>query len=98
MLLVGIFLGLFMFRRQVLTGRGPWVAAAIAALLAVSNLLWDAAHGWPNLEMARALSRAQGGAMGSLQQLPTLLAILAGPLLVALWVIGIKWLVSPGRA
>ena len=78
-----------------LTGRGPWVAAAIAALFAVPNLLWDAAHGWPNLEMAKALSKAQGGALGSLQQLPTLLVILAGPLLVALWVIGIKWLISP---
>ena len=94
-LLVGICLGLIMFRRQVLTGRGPWVAVAVAALFAVPNLLWDAAHGWPNLEMAKALSRAQGGALGSLQQLPTLLVILAGPLLVALWVIGIRWLCSP---
>lgn len=94
-LLAGICLGLIMFRRRVLTGSGPWVAAAIAALFAVPNLLWDAAHGWPNVEMAKALSRAQGGALGSLQQLPILLVILAGPLLVALWVIGIRWLLSP---
>ena len=48
-----------------------------------------------DLEMARVLSRAQGGALGSVQQLPILLVVLAGPLLVALWVIGIRFLVSP---
>ncbi len=95
-LLAGVFLGLVMFRRDALRTPGPWVAGGIAVLLAVPNLVWDARHGWPNLEMAKALSRAQGGALGSVQQLPMLLVVLAGPLLVALWVIGIRWLVSPG--
>lgn len=94
-LLAGIFLGLFMFRRAVLATRGPWLAAVIAAVLALPNLIWDAAHGWPNLAMAKVLSHAQGGALGSVQQLPVLLVVLAGPLLVALWVIGIRWLLSP---
>ncbi len=94
-LLAGILLGLIMFRRDALRGPGPWLAGGIAVLLAVPNLVWNARHGWPNLEMAKALSRAQGGALGSVQQLPILLVVLAGPLLVALWVIGIRFLVSP---
>lgn len=94
-LLAGIFLGLSVFRRSVLAGKGPWVAAAIAALLAAPNLVWDAAHGWPNLAMAKALSHAQGWALGSVEQLPVLLVVLAGPLLVALWLIGVTWLTSP---
>lgn len=94
-LLAGIFLGLILFRRDTLRTPGPWVAAGIAGLLAAPNLVWNARHGWPNLEMAGALSRAQGGALGSVQQLPILLVVFAGPLLVALWVLGIRFLVSP---
>ncbi|HTY26667.1 MAG TPA: hypothetical protein VMD51_00775 [Mycobacterium sp.] len=94
-LLAGVFLGLILFRRATLAAKGPWAAAVIAVAFAIPNLMWDAVHGWPNLAMAKALSRAQGGALGSVQQLPTLLVLLAGPLLVALWVIGASWLVSP---
>jgi hypothetical protein len=92
-LLSGILLGLMLFRRDIVTTRGPWLAGVIAVVLAIPNLVWDARHGWPNLDMAKALSHAQGGALGSVQQLPMLLVVLAGPLLLALWVIGLRWLV-----
>ena len=56
-LLAGILLGLIMFRRDALRGPGPWLAGGIAVLVAVPNLVWNARHGWPDLEMARVLSR-----------------------------------------
>ena len=66
-LLAGVLLGLFASRRDALRTIGPWLAGAIAVAFAIPNLVWDAGHGWPNLEMAKALSRAQGGTLGSLR-------------------------------
>lgn len=39
--------------------RSPWLVAgvALAAGIASPNLLWQADHGWPQIEMARAISR-----------------------------------------
>src|SRR4051812_38707456 len=38
--------------RGVLRRPGPWLAAGIAALGALPNLLWQNAHGWPQFELA----------------------------------------------
>jgi len=43
--------------RRELLRPGPWLAAGIAALLALPNLLWQAAHGWPSLEFYRNADR-----------------------------------------
>jgi len=95
LLLVGIGVGLAMFRRDALRTAGPWLAAVLAAALAAPNLIWNATHGWPSLQFAQAMSVRMGGPWGSLTQLPVLLLLYAGPLLVLLWVIGVRWLVSP---
>lgn len=94
LLLIGIGVGLAIFRRDALRSPGPWLAGSVAILLAVPNLIWSAAHGWPNLEFAHAMSVRMGGPAGSLTQLPLLLLLYAGPLLVPLWVIGARWLAS----
>ncbi|WP_234806936.1 glycosyltransferase family 39 protein [Mycolicibacter minnesotensis] len=94
LLLIGIGVGLAIFRRDTLRSPGPWLAASIAIAMAVPNLIWNAAHGWPNLEFAHAMSVRMGGPAGSLTQLPLLLLLYAGPLLVPLWVIGARWLVA----
>ena len=97
-LLLGILAGLALLRREVLRGAGPWLAGAMTVALAAPNVLWDAAHGWPNLRMARSLAAEQGGPLGSLAHLP-LLVLLAGPPMLVVWVSGIRWLASPaGRA
>jgi 4-amino-4-deoxy-L-arabinose transferase-like glycosyltransferase len=98
-LVVGIAVGLALFHRDVLRTAGPWLAGAAAVALAVPNLMWDAQHGWANLKMAAALAGKVGGPLGSLAQLPALPLVLAGPPLIALWVAGVRWLLSPqGRA
>jgi hypothetical protein len=39
--------------RRHLASRWLWLGGAIAALLAVPNVLWQVAHGWPSLEFYR---------------------------------------------
>ncbi|HEX9334593.1 MAG TPA: glycosyltransferase family 39 protein, partial [Pseudonocardiaceae bacterium] len=94
-LLAGIAAGLLVYRRDVLRTPGPWLAGAVAVVLALPNVLWDALHGWPNLAMAHALAAKQGGPLGALAQVPLLALIGAGPTLIALWVLGVRWLGSP---
>jgi len=90
-LLLGVAVGLLVWHRDVLRIPGPWLAAGLACVMAVPNVLWDAAHGWPNLAMAHVLADRTGGPLGSLAQLP-LLPLLAGPPLVVLCVLGVRWL------
>lgn len=97
-LLLGITVGVLLFHRAALRTAGPWAGAALAVLLTVPNLLWDARHGWPELHMSAVLAAQQGGPLGSATQLPELALLLAGPPLVTLWFFGIRWLASaPGR-
>lgn len=96
-LIAGIAVGLVMFRRAALRTPGPWLAAGVTLLLAAPNLWWMAAHGWPNLQFARMISQHSRDTLDSLVQLPLLTIGLAGPLLVVLWVSGIRWLASPAR-
>jgi len=50
----GTFLGLALTpHRRLLVTRGPWLAAGLAALLALPYALWQVAHGWPTLEFMR---------------------------------------------
>jgi hypothetical protein len=47
--------------RRVLVRPGVWVAAAIALVGALPNLLWQNAHGWPQLELARSIAAGGSG-------------------------------------
>ena len=52
--LVGLGLGLLATpQRRLLAGPGPYIAAALAALIVAPNLIWQAAHDWPFFELAR---------------------------------------------
>ncbi|HVV11755.1 glycosyltransferase family 39 protein [Amycolatopsis sp.] len=92
-LLIGIALGLLVTRRAALRTPGPWLAGALAALIALPNILWNASSGWPDVRMAEVLSGRQGSA---LTQVPELLLLLTGPPLVCLWIVGVRQLC--GRA
>jgi hypothetical protein len=93
-LLLGVAVALALLRRDLLRTRGPWLAGLLAVALAAPNLVWDATHGWPNLAMDAAISGEQGGPLGSLAQVPVTALLLAGPPLVALWIMGVRWLSS----
>jgi hypothetical protein len=73
-----------------------WLAAggAVALVIAAPTVFWQATHGWPQLEMARALSERIGG-----QNRATLLPlqlVMLGPLVVPLAVAGVRWLRGGG--
>jgi 4-amino-4-deoxy-L-arabinose transferase-like glycosyltransferase len=73
--------------------RSPWLAAAIgaAALIAAPYVMWQAAHGWPQLTVAGNIAgSAEGGRAGFI---PFQL-VMVSPVLVPVWIAG---LVAPFR-
>jgi 4-amino-4-deoxy-L-arabinose transferase-like glycosyltransferase len=83
--------GLVVERRWDLLGT-PWLlgGAALAGLIAAPNLLWQADHGWPQVEMARVLSERLSGENRA--TLLPLQVLFVGPALVLLMWRGARWL------
>ncbi|MEU4802847.1 glycosyltransferase family 39 protein [Actinosynnema sp. NPDC023587] len=74
--------------------RSPWLwaGAATPVLTAVPGLVWQAAHGWPQLGMAGAIS-AEGSAVGGPLLFVPLVLATAGVVGAVLLVVGLRWLV-----
>ena len=71
LLLIAVGLGVLLSRQAgVLRTRWPWLGAAIAAVIWVPNLIWQATHGWPQLAMASALHQQNNSAGNYLGGLP----------------------------
>jgi Dolichyl-phosphate-mannose-protein mannosyltransferase len=93
---VGLVLGLLVLGpRQPLRSRWPWIGALAALLVGLPNVVYQAAHDWPQLAMGQAL--ADNNAAEVRSQLPLLLVVMLGPPLVAVWVVGIGWLLRRER-
>ena len=73
--------------------RSPWLwaAAVIALALWLPNLIWQAQHGWPQLDLSHKISEEDP--VGNRVQLLPLQLLLIGPLLAPLWLGGLWWLV-----
>jgi hypothetical protein len=74
--------------RRLLRSRYLLLGGMIAATLAAPDLVWQAMHGWPNLDVFRALQDSAGHnrAVFWLGQL-----LYAGPVLTPVWVAGAIW-------
>ena len=97
-LLLGILVGLLVYRRAALRSPGPWLAGVLALVILAPNLVWNATHEWAQFRMAAVLSAQQGGPLGALVQIPIMIAVGAGAMVV-LWLAGVRWLSSAeGRA
>src|SRR6516162_3346116 len=71
LLLIAVGLGVLLSRQAgVLRTGWPWLGAAIAAVIWVPNLIWQATHGWPQLAMASALHQQNNSVGDYLSGLP----------------------------
>jgi 4-amino-4-deoxy-L-arabinose transferase-like glycosyltransferase len=88
---VALAVGLAVERRWSLL-LSPWLLGGVigAALIASPNLVWQAHHGWPQIDMARVLSRRLA-AENRVTLIP-LQVLFVGPALMGLLWRGIKWL------
>jgi 4-amino-4-deoxy-L-arabinose transferase-like glycosyltransferase len=77
-------------QRRLLRSRYLVLGAVIAAALAAPDLIWQAAHGWPNLEVFRALQTAAGH--NRAVYWPSQL-LYTGFALTPIWVAGLVWFV-----
>lgn len=75
--------------RRLLRSRYVWLGALIAVLLWSPWLLWQAAHGWPQLDVSRAI--AAGGSTSSQEWWAVLpfQFLLVSPLLSPIWIAGL---------
>jgi 4-amino-4-deoxy-L-arabinose transferase-like glycosyltransferase len=96
LLAVAVLVALVGARRwEVLAPRWLVLGGALALVLASPTLWWQAVHGWPQLQMAAALSERTGGE--SRATLLPLQLVLLGPVLIPAAIAGIRWLRGAGR-
>ena len=81
--------------RRLLRSRYLLLGVVIAAALAAPDLVWQATHGWPELDVFRALDGAAGHnrAVFWLGQF-----LYAGPVLTGVWVTGAIWSLRSAQA
>lgn len=93
-LLAGVVIGILAFGPRALLSRPRlWLAGGIAAVTAVPALVWQAAHGWPQLGMGAVIRGEQQAVAGGILQLPIHVVTLTGPLGTALGLAGLWALV-----
>jgi 4-amino-4-deoxy-L-arabinose transferase-like glycosyltransferase len=70
-------------QRRVFRTRGPWLAAAIAALLVAPNVAWQVEHGWPSAAFAASQHAKTAADTPPAAYLAEAVAFLAGCALLA---------------
>jgi Dolichyl-phosphate-mannose-protein mannosyltransferase len=84
--------------RRVLLRPGVWLAAAIAVAGALPNLLWQNAHGWPQLELARDIAAGGSGTSVGRALVVPLQLELTGPVPAVPFVAGLVVLLTAAWA
>jgi 4-amino-4-deoxy-L-arabinose transferase-like glycosyltransferase len=85
-LVAGLLLG---GPRAVLRSPWPWLAGAIAIVLWSPYLAWQAAHGWPQLELSRAIASGSSGTSEPRWLFLPFQVVLVSPLLAPIWAAGL---------
>jgi 4-amino-4-deoxy-L-arabinose transferase-like glycosyltransferase len=89
-LLAGLLLGvLAVGPRAVLGTRWPWLGGLVALALWAPNLAWQAAHGFPQLQLSAAIAAGSSGTSAPWWALLPYQLVLVSPLLAPIWLIGL---------
>jgi 4-amino-4-deoxy-L-arabinose transferase-like glycosyltransferase len=92
-LVAGILIG---GRRELLRSKWLWAGVGLAFLIWLPNLVWQAANGFPQLEMARAIAAHSGA--DNRNQLLLIQVLFAGPFLFPIAIAGLWWLLRSKAA
>ena len=76
---------------------GPYAAALVAAVLAAPNLVWQAANGWPQLEMARQIAAGSSGTSTDRWLIVPMQLLIVGPVIGVVLVTGLVALLRTPR-
>lgn len=76
---------------------GPYLALGIALVLVAPYLLWQADHGWPQLDVARGIADGDSGTSEPRSLLVPLQVLQVGPWLAPFWVLGLVRLLRDAR-
>jgi len=88
----GLALGLVLTpHRRLLLTRGPWLAAALAAVIFLPHLLWQIGNGWPTLEFMHNATAFKNRSMSPVEFIAEQ-AFEAHPLNLILLLWGLCWL------
>jgi 4-amino-4-deoxy-L-arabinose transferase-like glycosyltransferase len=89
-LLAGLIVGLLLVGPgAALRSRWPWLAGVIALVLWAPYLVWQAAHGWPQLGLSTAIAAGSSGTSEPRWLFLPFQLVLVSPLLVPVWVAGL---------
>jgi len=75
-------------QRRVLARPGPWLAAGLALLIVLPNLIWQQTHGWPFLQLNGAAFNGRNLTYGPIAYLIQQVLIV-GPLNAPIWLAGV---------
>lgn len=85
-------------QRHVFKQRWFWLGAALALALFLPNLIWQASHGWPTLELLQNVKRLKKNVENPPPQFLLEQALMMLPPAVLVWAAGIWWTLTRGRA
>ncbi|HVD28588.1 MAG TPA: glycosyltransferase family 39 protein [Mycobacteriales bacterium] len=74
--------------RPALRSPWPWLGGALALAVWAPNLVWQAAHGWPQLDLAEAIASGSSGTSEPWYLFLPFQLVLVSPVLVPVWAAG----------
>ncbi len=94
----GIVAGLMLTgHARVLASRWAWIAAGVALLIFLPNLIWEARHGWPQFEVVRNAQQFKNVPVSPWRFLGEQVLFL-NPLALPVWLGGLIWLLFAREA
>jgi 4-amino-4-deoxy-L-arabinose transferase-like glycosyltransferase len=75
--------------RRLLRNSHVWIGAALALLLFTPWIVWQADHGWPQIDVSRAIARGESASSEDWWAIVPFQFLLISPLLAPVWITGL---------